>query len=140
MEYNHPKIVWSGTTIELQSCMPEYDWDESDFIMHTSVLTGKRTIVYKGSYFKATIRIPNLTYTNYNAYKAFRGKTVVLWPYGTAAQIQGGTSYTPPSLTALVTKVKYYHQNSAIYTDACIIELISEGYKDFTIVAGGSGT
>ena len=140
MEYRNPKIVYAGFTHELPSCMPEYDWDESDFILHTSIVTGVRTIVHKGTYFKATIRIPNFLYTNYNTYKAWRGQTVTFYPYGTEAQVQGGISYTPPSLTALVTKVRYYHMNSAIYTDACLIELISQGYKEFTITAGGSGS
>lgn len=139
MEYQNPKIVYLGTTYELPLCLPDYDWDESDFIMHTSVYTGKRTMVYKGTYCKATIRISNLAYATHAQYKAFRGKTVILYPYGSGSITQGDISYTLPSIKMICTKVKYYHMNSAIYTDACLIELVSVGYKDFSMtVVGGT--
>lgn len=139
MEYQNPKITYGANTYELPLCQPDDDWDETDFIMHTSVYTGKRTMVYKGTYCKATIRISNLPYATHAQYKAFRGKTVTLYPYGSGSITQGDVTYVLPSITMICTKVKYYHINSAIYTDACLIELVSEGYKDFAMsVVGGT--
>lgn len=139
--YNNadPVVVNGATSVTLTGCeMPELDFNEHDFILHKSVVTGKRKIVSKGTYFSARVNLRGFTYTVYGNLKAMRGATVTFYPYGTGNITIGGVTYSAPSITCLCTKAKFYHHNNMIFTDGCLLELVSEGYYELALTVAGA--
>lgn len=135
-----PVIVTSApATITLTNTLdPDYNFNEHDFIMHTSVINGKRTIVAKGTYFAAKLTLVGFTYTLYASLKGLRGSVVTFYPYGQGTVTLSNTVYDLPSITCLVKRVKFFHINNQRYTDGCILELDSQSYYELALTVSGS--
>ena len=134
-----PAIVSGQTTITLANyANNEFDYNTPDYIMHTSAITGKRTLVAKGTYTKIALDLLDITYALYASLKACRGTTVTFYPYGTANITIGQATYTAPSFSALVTEVRFFHLNQALFCDACHIEMESESYYELALSLVGS--
>ncbi|HNX38833.1 MAG TPA: hypothetical protein PL124_12080 [Candidatus Cloacimonadota bacterium] len=135
-----PVIVAGTTTHQLvnyANC--EYNYDEHDFILHTSKLTGKRTLISKGTYFSAQMTLRGLTYSLYTALRALRvGTAVTFYPYGQSNITIGGSVYTAPSITVLITKAAFFHLNNTLWRDGLLLEMASEGYYELTLTSAGT--
>lgn len=132
--YADPAILYNQVTYTLANpANIEYNFNEHDFIMHTSVITGKHTIYSKGTYYRASMDLLNLTYSLYDNLIALRGKTVTFYPYGTANIVIGQSTYDAISMSMIVTAVKFFHVDNALWTDACYIEMESESYYELDL-------
>jgi hypothetical protein len=136
--YGDPIVTYNTTATTLTNSMAELDYNEPDLIMHESVITGKRTVVVKGTRFKAKISLRGMSYSIYSTVKSWLGKTVTLQPYGSGNVVIGATTYTAPSITCLVTKVKFYHLDNLLFKDACLLEMESESYYELALSVVGS--
>jgi len=128
-----PKIVYGQTTYTLDNPVVEYDWNESDYILHESIITGYLTIEERGERARAKIRALGVTWAKYVGYRLFAGKVVTFYPYGTDRLTIGQTEYNPPSFTAIVLQVKPYHSGGLIGTYNVLIDLVSQGYYTLTM-------
>lgn len=132
-------ITATPTTITLTNWMePDYSFNEHDFIMHTSVVNGKRTIVPKGTYFSAKLTLVGFAYSLYSSLKGIRGATVTFYPYGQGTVTLANTTYDLPGIVCLVKKVKFFHSNNRRYTDGCLLELDSQSYYELALTVAGS--
>lgn len=135
-----PMILTAASAkINLTNWMdPDYNFNEHDFIMHTSVVTGKRTIVPKGTYFSAKLTLLGFTYSLYSSLKVIRGAVVTFYPYGEGTVTLNNTTYNLPSIVCIVKKVKFFHANQRRFTDGCFVELDSQDYYELALTVSGS--
>lgn len=134
-----PVIITNTGTITLTNCLkPEYSFNDHDFILHKSVITGKRTIVSKGTYASARLLMHSFTYAQYLLLKALRGTVVTFYPYGNTTIVYGSTTYNLPSITMIVTKAKFFHFDNLTFTDGCMLEMESESYYELSLTGAGT--
>jgi hypothetical protein len=124
-----PTIKSGGTTYTLtEFADPEYNFNEHDFKLHTSVITGKRTLVSKGKYCTAKLSMYGLSYSLADTLRGLIGTKVTFYPYGTGNITVGTDAYQPLQISMLVVQAKFYHKDSLLWKDACNIEMVSEEY------------
>lgn len=121
-----------GTSYTLINAICDWNIDESDDELLTSVINGDRTLLQKGNYFNGEIDYYRLSVATYVALKALKGTLCRLWPFGQGAIGQTTPQYYYPYVDVLVTQVKPYHRESKYYIDACIISVVSHKY--YTLV------
>ncbi|MDD2230786.1 MAG: hypothetical protein PHY48_15475 [Candidatus Cloacimonetes bacterium] len=127
-EIREPVILVNEAQMTLSNASIDYDPDDHDYTMYRSVINGAAILVSRGEYFKGTIDVFDITFTNYSTIKSIVGQVIRLWPFGT------GFWPLPPApavgyypyVDVLITKVSPYHRNNAFYIDACIISFESE--------------
>lgn len=134
-----PVINYSGNINLTNACNIEYNWNEHELILHKSVITGKETLVSKGTRAVASLDVIDLTYAQYATLKATLGKSVTFYPYGTENLMVGETAYLAPSITMLVKTLKPYHLNNINYCDAVHIIMESQSYYELALeLVGGT--
>jgi hypothetical protein len=125
-----PSIVSGQTTITLANfAKPDYSFDEHDYILHKSVITGKRTIYLRGHYFTARIHVFGMSYADYNSLRTLDGTAITFYPYGSGNITINNTTYTAPSITCIM-RCRFYHLNERLWTDAVILDMESESYAN----------
>lgn len=136
----NPKIITNTpATIELTPLVSlEMDYNESDFIMHKSVITGKHTIKFKGCYTAGKVHLQGFTYALYLLLKPLRGQVVSFYPYGVGTIVIGSTTYDLPFITMICTRAKFYHADNKKYKDGCLLEFISESYYELGLIPFGT--
>jgi hypothetical protein len=103
------------------------------------VITGKETLVSKGTRAVAALDVIGLTYAQYRTLKGLRTSAVVtFYPYGKDNITIGENTYTAPSVSMLVKAVKPYHMNEVNYCDAVHIEMESQSYYELAMAVVGS--
>lgn len=129
-----PALKVGTSNILLQNaCNIDYDWNDHDFVLHKSVITGKETLVSRGTRSVASIDVHGVNYSQYVQLKVLKGRAVTFYPYGPENITIGGTTYTAPTVTMLVKNVKPYHVNEVNYCDAVRIEMESESYYELNM-------
>lgn len=133
-------IINNGSDISLTNiCNIDYNWNEHEFILHKSVITGKETLVSKGTRAVTALDVIGLTYAQYRTLKGLRTSTAVtFYPYGKDNVVIGESTYTAPSISMLVKAVKPYHMNEVNYCDAVHIEMESQSYYELAMAVVGS--
>lgn len=121
-----PKIVCTSpsVTVDLSTSsnhsVTERNYDLSDVIIHTSPLTGHRSIIYNGSYGGWRVKIWNLSANDWNnTYKQLRGVTVTFYPHADELS---------ESCSAYVIDAHPYHRDNHVELDAVILDIISVDY------------
>jgi len=124
-----PAVKSSGTTYTLtEFADPEYNFNEHDFKLHTSVITGKRTLVSKGKYCTAKLSLYGLSYSLADTLRGLIGTAVTFYPYGTGNTTIGTDVYSPLQIGMLVMQAKFYHKDNLLWKDACVLEMVSAEY------------
>jgi len=120
---SEPKIVCASpsVTVDLSSSSNKsftiYNYAIPIYVLHTSPITGKRTLVYKGSYGGWKINIWNLAANNWNnIYKQLRGKAVTFYPHADVAA---------ESVLAYVVDVFPYKKDNLTELDAVQMDIQS---------------
>lgn len=121
-----PKIVCTSpsVTVDLSTSsnhsITKRDYNLPDNIIHTSVLTGHRSLTYKGSYGGWRVKIWNLSTNDWNnKYKLLRGKTVTFYPHADELS---------ESVSAYIIDAYPYHRDDHVEFDAVILDIISVDY------------
>lgn len=137
---NPPVIIAGENTYTLTDfAEPEYDWDQHEYLLHTSKLTGKRILVSKGQYASFKILLRGLTKTAYEGLRGLKtGSAVTFYPYGIANITIDGGVYTAPSVSVIVTQAKRFHLNQTLWRDAMLIEMISQDYAEMELELSGA--
>lgn len=125
-----PEITIDLSLADANSSFTEYDYCIPDYILHTSIITGIRHLLQRGStnkhYAGFKIKIWGLSADDYeNIYKPIDGEVVTFTPHADKA---GET------LSCIVLNVKPYYKDNLNFKDAVIITLISESYYDPLII------
>lgn len=120
-----PIMIIEGTSYPLEG-LPEYDFNEPDQDIKTSVLTGKKHISESGVYTSAKITLYSYTESFYSLLIRLKAenKPVIMCFYG---DYNIGTAYKSPRCEMLIKRVKPFHMNNKYYADALMIDLISTG-------------
>jgi hypothetical protein len=102
------------------SIVTEYSFNEPDYKINTSVITGKKKRIKKGEYHTFRLNINELTSALYNALKlANNSEDVRFFPYSDV-----NTSYQ-----VIITRLQPYHLKNSILYDALKLELETVNYE-----------
>ncbi len=108
------------TFLDDHSIVTEYNYCEPDYIINTSVLTGKKKRTKKGEYHTFKLTINELTSSLHNALKlANNSEDVRFFPYSDV-----NTSYQ-----VIITRLQPYHLKNSIMYDALKLELVTVNYE-----------
>lgn len=102
------------------SVVTEYNFCEPDYIINTSVLTGKKRRTKKGEYHSFKLTVNELTTALYNALKlANNSEDIRFFPYSDA-----NTSYQ-----VIITRLQPYHLKNSVMYDALKLEMETVSYE-----------
>lgn len=140
-EFAAPVIIKAGSppvtfTLTLVGDL-DYNFDEPDLLEFRSVLTGRRTVVERGTYAKASLVVMGLTVATRAPLQGLLGDTVTFYPYGQGSYVEGGITYTRPSFSAIVTRAQPFHLDQSMWKDALRLELISVDYYSLSMPGSG---
>jgi len=128
-----PKIVCTDPAITIDLSAPganssftEYDYCIPDYILHTSIITGKRHLLQRGTkdkhYAGFKIKIWGLNANDYETkYKLIDGKVVTFTPHA---------DLSSNFINCIVLNVKPFYKENMNFKDAVIMTLISESYYE----------
>ena len=111
-------------------------FDKSDILIHTSILTGKRSTILKGKYQEFDLTILGILEENYLFFAGLVGIETTVYPSDDFFDDQPALI----SFKCLCTKAEPFYWKEISFHDAIKIKLISTDYVDLPALMTEDGT